>query len=119
MARPRKVKGPLTLEEWLRIILRKKRPEDRMKIFREWCRFILRVRFNREPTDPEIQEEFKLIRERKFEDPNYTWSLGDSLKEFVPVFHKENSRKKAQSAAAIRWSKQNREKCAMKNAKIL
>jgi len=117
MGRPGKIKFPIGLDEWLRRILPKKRPEDRMKIFREWRRLNLRAKFNREPTDQEIEEEIKMFRERKFDPSNYVFGFWDSLTDFVPVYHKENRRKRAQFAADKRWSKENREKRVKKNKK--
>ena len=76
-----------------------------MKIFREWRRSCLRKILNREPTDQELEDEIKLIRERKFDDSNGTWNWGYSLRDFLPVFYKESRRAKAQKAAAKRWSK--------------
>jgi hypothetical protein len=119
MGRPGKTKSPIGLDEWLRRMLPEKRPEDRMKIFREWRRLNLRATLKHEPTDQEVEEEIKLVRERKFGPANYVFGYGDSLRDFVPIFHKENRRKKAQSAAVISWSKENREKRAKKNKKIL
>jgi hypothetical protein len=110
MGRPGKTKFPIGLDEWLRRLLPKKRPEDRMKIFREWRRVNLRAKFKREPTDQEVEEEIKSIRERKFGPSNYVFGFGDSLMDFVPVFHKENRRKKAQTAANKRWSKKSEKK---------
>ena len=105
MGRPRKIKFPIGLDEWLCRILPKKRPEDRMKIFREWRRVNLRAKFKREPTDQELEEEIKLIREQKFGPGNYTFGYADSLSDFVPEFHKQNRIKRAQNAATERWSK--------------
>jgi hypothetical protein len=110
MGRPKKVQFPLGLDDWLRRMLPKKRPEDRMKIFREWRRLNLRAKFKREPTDQEVEEEIKLIRERKFDPSNYVFGFGDSLMDYVPEFHKQNRIKRAQIAAAKRWSKKSEKK---------
>ena len=97
------------LDDCLRRMLPKKRPELRMKIFREWRRVNLRATFNREPTDQEIKKEIKVFRERKFNDPNFIFHFAESFKDFVPDFHKDNRVKKAQKAAKQRWSKKSEE----------
>ena len=71
----------------------------------------------REPTDQEIEAQIKLFREPNFDATNCPFGFWDSLKEFVPVYQKENRIKKAQSAAVIRWSKENRDKRAKKSEK--
>ncbi|HYV28078.1 MAG TPA: hypothetical protein VFA77_11125 [Candidatus Eisenbacteria bacterium] len=93
------------MEEFLRAALKKKRPEDRMKIFREWRRSCLRKILNREPTDQELEDEIKMIRETKFGDPYQAEDWAYLLRDFVPVFHKENRIKKARLAATKRHSK--------------
>jgi hypothetical protein len=98
------------LEEWLCRILTEKRAEDRMKIFREWRRLNLRIGFKKEPTDQELEEEIKFIRERKFGPGNYTFGYADSLIDFVPEFHKQNRIKRARTAATKRWSKKSDKK---------
>ncbi len=107
MGRPGKVKHPIGLEVALRVVLGKKRVEDRMKIFREWRRTVLRARLKREPTDDEVEGEIKLCRLPGFDAANCPFGFWDALKDFVPVFHKENRRKKAQTAAAKRWSQKS------------
>lgn len=109
MSRPGKIKHPIGLEVALRLVLRKKRPEDRMKIFREWRRTILRAELKREPTDEDMEAQIKLFREPNFDAANCRPGFWDMLKDFVPVFHKENRRKKAQIAASTRWSKKSEE----------
>jgi hypothetical protein len=103
MGRLGKIKSPMGLDEWLRRVLRDKRPEDRMKIFREWRRVSLRTKFKREPTDSEIESEIKLFREH--DALTYPFGFADSLSDFVPDFHKQNRIKRSQKAAAGRWSK--------------
>ena len=98
MGRLPKIKSPMSLDEWLRRVLRKKRPEDRMKIFREWRRLNLK----KEPTDEQIEEEIKLFREH--DALNYPFGLADSLSDFVAVYHQANRLKKAQRAATVRWA---------------
>jgi len=106
MARPKKVKYPIGLQEMLRIVLRGKRPEDRMKIFREYQRYGLRAKLRREPTDNEVEEELKKWQSAEIHD----LSLGfiDNLKfDFLPKYRKENRSKRAQTAANSRWAKKN------------
>lgn len=110
MGRPGKIKRPIRLEVALRYTLRKKRPEDRMKIFREWRRTILRAELKREPTDQEIEAQIKLFREPDFDAANTPDGFWDCLHDFVRVFHQENRRKKAQIAAVKRWSKKSEKK---------
>ena len=107
MARPKKIERPIGLEVALRMVLGKKRPEDRMKIFREWRRTILRAKLKREPTEEEVETELKLFREPDFDAANRPFPFWDSLKDFVPVFHQNNRTKKAQHAAITKWSKKS------------
>lgn len=106
MARPRKIKHPIGLDVGLRFYLPKKRPEHRRKIFRAWRVTILRATLKQEPTDQEIEAQIKLFREPDFDAANCPFGFWDLLKDFVPVYQKENRIKKAQSAAVIRWSKE-------------
>ena len=108
MGRPRKIKRPVGLDAALRHILSKKRPEDRMKIFREWRRTILRAELKREPTDQETEAQIKLFREPDFDAADCAFGFWDLLNDYVPIFHAENRRKRARIAADIRWSKENR-----------
>jgi hypothetical protein len=94
----------------LRFYLPKKRPEHRRKFFRAWRLVILRANHKREPTDLEIEADLALFREPNFDAANYQFGFWDSLKDFVPVYQKENRRKKAQIAAAKRWSKKSEKK---------
>jgi len=110
MGRPGKNKHPIGLEVGLRLVLRKKRPEDRMKIFREWRRTILRATLKREPTDQEMETQIKLFREPNFNAANCPFGFWDALSDFVPIFQKENRTKKAKIAAAKRWSKKSEKK---------
>jgi hypothetical protein len=115
MGRPGKLKHPIGLDVGLRLTLPKKRPEHRRKIFRAWRRAILRSTLKQEPTDQEIEAQIKLYREPNFDAAQCPLGFWDLLKAFVPVYQKENRIKKAQSAAVIRWSKENLKKHAKKN----
>ena len=105
MARPPKTKFPMHLDTWLRLALPKKRPEDRMKILREWRRFSLEKKLNREPTDQELKDEVKQWQEHEFFDSHNSYNLMYSIREFLPIFHKENLSKRAKAMAAGRWTK--------------
>jgi hypothetical protein len=108
MGRPKKIKHPVGLADFLRIVLPEKRPELRRKIFREWRRKILAAEFKREPTDQEVDAEIKGFHEGKYSAAFIRFGFADSLKDFVPAFHQENRRKKARLAASARWAKENR-----------
>jgi hypothetical protein len=110
MGRPAKIKHPIGLDVALRWTLPKKRAQHRRKIFRAWRVVILRTKLKREPTEQEMEAEFNLFGEPYFDAANCPVGFWDRLKDFVPVYHKENRRKKAQNAAFKRWSKENREK---------
>jgi hypothetical protein len=110
MARPGKIKHPIGLDVALRFCLHQKRPEHRRKIFHAWRLAILRANLKREPTDLEIETQLALFREPDFDAANCPFGFWDLLKDFVPVYQKENRRKKAQIAAAKRWSKKSEKK---------
>ena len=105
MGRPGKIKRPVGLDAALRFTLLQKRPEHRRKIFRAWRLTLLRATLKREPADQEMEAQIQLFREPDFDAANCPFGFWDLLKDFVPVYQKENRRKKAQSAAVIRWSK--------------
>ena len=116
MARPHKLKFPITLEQWLRLALRGKRLEDRWKIFRAWRRAYLKITLSREPTDSEIEAEIKKWKELELYDSNQIFVWMDNLRlDFLPKYHAENRIKKVRIAANKMWSKENREKRAKKN----
>jgi hypothetical protein len=107
MARPKKIRFPIGLDEWLRCVLPKRRPEDRMKIFREWRRNFLTTSLKRPPTGQELESEIALIRGIKFDEGNRIHDWAYSLKDFLPDLAKANRRKRAQIAAEKRWSKKS------------
>src|ERR1035437_5534826 len=119
MGRPKKRKFPIELDAMLLSILPKERKENRMKILRECLRSELTAPSKPGPTEPELDEKIQLIRERKFDDVNQIFRFSEALKDFVPVFKRENRSKKAQHAADVKWSKENREKRAKKIKKKL
>lgn len=73
MVRPRKIKFPVELDEFLRLVLLKKRPEDRIKIYREHLRTGLTpdgyAVVHR--SDDEIIALIKEMRARKFNEEQY------------------------------------------------
>ena len=102
MARPRKVQFPIGLEEFLRVILRDNRPEDRMKIFREFIRYDLRRKIRQEPTDSEVEDQLR--RWQNAEIHGFDLPFIDNLRfDFLPVYRKENRSRRAQTAANKRW----------------
>jgi len=107
MARPRKSIYPIGFYEWLRIALHEKRPENRMKIFREWRRGQLQGKLGRAPTDDEIFEEIKKWQETEFYDSTMIYVWMDSLRCFAPYFHRTNRSEKARKNAQKRWSKKS------------
>lgn len=107
MARPRKVQLPIGLQEVLRIAMPKKRPEDRMKIFREWARSNLTTKLWREPTDEEFKIEFNLWCKKPFTEMFHIQDVAGFLREFVPRFAAANRKKRAKTAAIAKWKKKN------------
>jgi hypothetical protein len=112
MPRPKKATFPVSLETVLRVTLPRKRPEDRMKIFREWARSNLRVKLWREPSDDEFHADFELWCRKPFTNLMHIDMAASQLKAFAPLFSAQNRKKRAQVAAAKTWSKENREKRA-------
>jgi hypothetical protein len=96
MARPKKSKGPYSVEEWLRIILRGIRPEDRWQIFKAWRKWSLAGKLQREPTDQEIDGEILEWRKTQFYLTHAEGHFIDNLKfDFLPIYRKQNRIKKA------------------------
>lgn len=107
MARPKKSEFPICLERFLLVALPRKRPEDRMKIFREWARGNLWMRLGRQPSEEEFDIEFDGWCKKQFSNLMFVDMLASNLKEFVPRFTAENRKRRAQNAAAKRWSKKS------------
>ena len=105
MARPKKVKLPIGLQEVLRIALPNKRTEDRMKIFRVWARSNLTTKLWRAPTEEEFQIEFDLWCNKPFQEMSWVENVAGFLKNFVPHFTAANRKKRAQTAANAKWKK--------------
>jgi|ERR1035437_2594185 hypothetical protein len=107
MARPKKIELPIGANEMLRIALPKKRPEDRMKIFREWARSNLSVKLGRLPSDEESQADFELWCKKQFNSMFFLNDIAAFLRAFVPHFSAANRKRRAHLAATKRWSKKN------------
>jgi hypothetical protein len=109
MARPRKFKFPIRLEDWLRLALRGIRPEDRWKIFKEWRRAYLKITLKREPTESEFELEIKKWQAIEIYDSTQIMVWTDNLRmDFLPKYRKENRIKRAGIAAEKRWSNKNK-----------
>jgi hypothetical protein len=107
MARPRKIQFPIGLDDFLRVILRGKRPEDRMKIFREFIRYDLRRKIRQEPTDSEVEDQLR--RWQNAEIHGFDLPFIDNLRfDFLPIYHKENRSKRGRTAAIKRWDKKKK-----------
>ena len=107
MARPRKLKFPIVFNEWLRAALNKKRPEDRMKIFREWRRGQLLGKLGRKPTEQELFDDIKIWQEKEFNGGNFDYVLMDNLRYFAPFYYREARSEKARRNANKRWLKKS------------
>jgi len=107
MARPRKPQYPITLEQALRLLLPKKRPEDRMRIFREWARVNLATKLWKQPTEEEFDAEWNLWCSKPFDRSEQLDSISGFLKNFIPQFAAVNRKKRAKTAADKRWAKKN------------
>jgi hypothetical protein len=112
---PKAKKYPATLDEFLRIVMRKKRPEDRMKVFRESIR--ASIRLNRcyqpsgnvlsydslpIPTDDEVAENIQKIRERQFNEQQFA-DTAQFVWRFMPYYERETRSKRGKSGAAGKW----------------
>jgi hypothetical protein len=104
MARPRKIKFPIKLEELLRLALPKKRLEDRFKYYRLILRDKIGWTISPQPTDELVEKEIVKARSIQYgeQDANY---LINYIRYNVPVFEAEIRQKRAEIAAAKRWSK--------------
>jgi hypothetical protein len=106
MARPRKIKFPIELDEFLRLALPKKRFEDRIKIYREHLRTGLASDGNTviHRSKDEIIALIQMKRARKFNEEQYKCAA-EMLLNFLPWYERENRKRRAQIAAAKRWGK--------------
>jgi hypothetical protein len=95
------------LQTVLRWILTKKRPEDRMKIFREWARVNLAVKLGRKPSEEEFDADLDLWCKKQFNSAVEVLFLSDFIKDFVPRFSAQNRIDRAKKAAAKRWTKKS------------
>lgn len=101
----RKLKFPATLESVLRFILPKKRPEDRMKIYREFVRGSLLGERGRMPTDDEVVACIEVIRKDGFQSMNHVELVAEFMLNWLPRYEAHNRRKRAKAGAAGRWPK--------------
>ncbi|HTB82961.1 MAG TPA: hypothetical protein VK742_04840 [Candidatus Sulfotelmatobacter sp.] len=106
MGRPRKIKFPIELDEFLRLALPKRRLEDRLKIYREHLRTDLALDGNTviHRSDDEIIALIKMKRLRKFSEDQYECARR-MLLNFLPQYEANNRKQRAQNAAAKRWGK--------------
>ena len=118
MARPRKIKFPIGLEELLRLALPDKRQEDRLKYYRLDLRADLKWKWNRLPTEEEVGLAMAASRTKRFSE-GMASALCITLRHCVSIYEveirREIRRNRAKIAAAKRWSKENREKQKNKN----
>lgn len=109
MPRPRKLKEPFKLDDWLRLALPDKRIEHRWKIFREWRRLFLQQNLKREPTDNELEREIKKWRSIEFYHSNVSANWMYTLRhDFLPEYRKAKRIQRASIAAKASWSPKGR-----------
>jgi len=119
IAPPKAKKYPATLDEFLRIVMPKKRPEDRMKAFREYIRASMRLNRCYQPsesglpyesvaipTDNEVAENIQKLRERQFSEQQFADTAQFVLR-FIPHYEREIRSKRAKSGAAGKWKIKN------------
>jgi hypothetical protein len=111
MPRPRKIKFPIGLEELLRLALPDKRREDRLKYYRLDLRADLKWKWNRPPTEEEVDLAMAASRTKRFSE-GMSSALCTTLRHWVSIYETEIRpnirRNRAKIAAAKRWSKENR-----------
>ncbi len=107
---------PVSFEEFLRLSLPKKRPEDRMKIYRESIRVSMRhgkcfhpsgnvlpIEKIPETTDEEIAAVISHHKATGFDEIQYQYCL-EALRNFAEWSGKENRKKRAKSGADGKWN---------------
>jgi len=102
---PRPLKFPAKLSSVLRFLLPKKRPEDRMKIYREFVRGSLLLSKGIKPTDDEVAASINAIAEKKFQSIDQVNMLGAFLLRFAADYEAYNRKKRARAGALKRWGK--------------
>ncbi len=106
MARPRKIKYPIGLEDRLRLAFPKKRIEDRFKFYRMEMRDHLIHQLQRKPTNEEIEQAIIKEREDRY-DYERTQNFVFVMRLHHGAFARELKRNKAIKMAKARWSKKN------------
>src|SRR5260370_37781670 len=99
---------PIGLKTMLLWALPKKRPEERMKIFREFIRRNEWVRLGRQPTDNEFEWAWASVGDQ-FSEVGAALYIGE-LRIFAPKLGIERRRIRAQKAAAKRWERKKQPK---------
>jgi hypothetical protein len=114
---PNPKKYPVGLDEFLRLALPKKRPADRMKLYRESLR--LDIRHTRSyqrlggvvpiesvpiPSDSEVADVIARHRETGFDESQFQPCL-ITLRKFADWEQRQNRKKRAKAGSAKRWAK--------------
>ena len=104
MARPRKIKFPINLDELLRLALPEKRLEDRFKYYRLILRNQIDWTNSLQPIDEKVEKEIVKARSIKYDEREANYLI-NYIRYNVPIFEAEVRQKRAEIAAAKRWSK--------------
>lgn len=111
-AMPKAEKYPVRFEDFLRLAMPKKRPEDRLKFYREWLRDSLRfsnymekLRYSGKPydespipTDEEVAKTIAMDRERGF-DQFWFGNAFTGIQKWLSEYEQRNRIKRAQAGA--------------------
>jgi hypothetical protein len=120
---PKPKKFPVFVDEFLLLTLPEKRPEDRMKLFRDLIRLNIRVGkqysgqggsvipFERIPetTDSELTQTIDRLRQRGYDEDGFKFAF-QSLRQFADFQAKKNRQKRSKAGADAKWKKQPPEK---------
>jgi hypothetical protein len=106
MARPKKIQWPINFEEMLRYAFGKKRPEDRLKIFRLFLRDFLHPQ-STAPATPEAIEAALLENQKKQFDENWAHHIRLWSEMSFEKWKKENFKLRDKKRAQKRWPKKN------------
>jgi len=82
-----------------------KRPEDRMKIYREFVRANFQYQRGIPPTDDEVATCLDDTKAGLFKSMDYVKTMGEFLLRWLPHYEASNRKKRAQAGAAKRWGK--------------
>lgn len=104
---PRPIKTfPAPLPRVLRFLLPNKRPEDRMKIYREFVRGSLYGNKGVPPTDDEVTEAINEVASEGIKTKEHVERLADWIHNvFLPWYTAKNLKKRAKAGAEARWEK--------------